>query len=218
MGRYVAYYRVSTERQKYSGLGLDAQKQSVSNFVKSNKAQLVAEFTEIESGKKKERIELNKAIAIARHQKAVLLIAKLDRLARNVSFVANILESKVAFKCCDMPEANKVMLQMMAVFAEYEREQISKRTKEALAQKKAQGFKLGNRRNLKEASIKGAEITKQKADDFARDTRLIIDVIEKQIKAPTLQAIADELNRRNIPSRRGGQWYASTVRNIILRN
>jgi len=141
--KFIAYYRVSTERQGQSGLGLDAQRTAVLSHI-TGTSELIAEFTEIESGKKNDRPQLAAALASCKKQKAKLIIAKLDRLARNVAFIANLMESGVEFIAADNPHANKLMLHMLAAFAEHEREQISKRTKDALAAAKARGTRLGN--------------------------------------------------------------------------
>lgn len=143
MASFVAYYRVSTARQGYSGLGLDAQRLAVGRFT-AGRGELVAEFTEIESGRKADRPQLVAAIELTRKHKAILVIAKLDRLARNVAFVSNLMESRIEFIAADMPEAQRVTVHMMAAIAEHERGVISKRTKEALEAAKARGVRLGN--------------------------------------------------------------------------
>ena len=135
--QYVAYYRVSTQRQGESGLGLDSQRETVRAFLHGNAQNLLAEFTEVESGKKDTRKELAKAIAKAKELGARLIIAKLDRLSRNASFIFQLRDSEVDFVCCDMPEANTLTIGIMAVMAQHEREVISTRTKEALKAKKA---------------------------------------------------------------------------------
>ena len=139
---FVAYFRVSTEKQGKSGLGLDAQKKSVAQFV-SDADQLLESYTEVESGKKQDRPKLRMALATAKTHGATLLIAKLDRLARNVAFIANLLESGVDVVAADMPEANKFMLHVMAAVAEQEATAISERTKAALQATKVRGVKLG---------------------------------------------------------------------------
>jgi DNA invertase Pin-like site-specific DNA recombinase len=147
MHTHIAYYRVSTDRQGRSGLGLDAQRSAVASYIDGvPEAQLLAEFTEIESGKKSDRPELAAALALCKKHKAKLVIAKLDRLARNVYFVAGLMESGVDFVACDMPYANRFTVHIMAAVAEHEREMIAKRTKDALAEKKKQGIRLGNPR------------------------------------------------------------------------
>ena len=140
MPKFVAYYRVSTDRQGQSGLGLEAQREAVARHI--GQSDLVAEFTEVESGRKNDRIQLAHALSLAKRTKAVLVIAKLDRLARNVHFISGLLESGVPFVCADMPEADRTFLQMMAVFAEYEAKRISERTTQALAALKRQGKTL----------------------------------------------------------------------------
>src|SRR5260370_29481903 len=152
MADFIAYYRVSTDRQGASGLGLDAQRQAVAGFIGTG--QLVAEFTEIESGRRHtNRPQLLAALAECRKRRATLVIAKLDRLARNVAFISALMESGADFVCCDNPNASPLLLHMLAAFAEHERQQISERTKAALAAAKARGTKLGNPRAAEAAAI-----------------------------------------------------------------
>src|SRR5690242_17040646 len=133
-GRFVAYYRVSTQQQGRSGLGLDAQRKAVADYLNGGRWTLVAEFTEVETGKGSnaldKRPELRAALALCKKRKATLVIAKLDRLARNVHFVSGLIESGVEFVAADMPQANKTMIQMYAVMSEWERDAISRRTKD----------------------------------------------------------------------------------------
>jgi DNA invertase Pin-like site-specific DNA recombinase len=136
-GKFVAYYRVSTAEQGKSGLGLDAQRKAVVDYLDGGKWELIGEFTEVESGKRDDRPELAKAVALCKRQKARLVVAKLDRLARDVHFITKLMKDKVDFVSVDNPYANKMTVQMMAVFGEAERDLISKRTKEALAAAKA---------------------------------------------------------------------------------
>ncbi len=144
---YTPYYRVSTQKQGISSLGLEAQQAAVRAFV-ADPAQLLGEFIEIESGKKNQRLQLLAAMAEARRVGSTLLIAKLDRLSRNASFILALRDSGVDFVCCDMPDANTLTVGLFAVLAQHERETISKRTKEALAAKKARGAQLGNPQNM----------------------------------------------------------------------
>ena len=130
--RFVAYYRVSTDRQGRSGLGLESQRADVLDFINGGAANLIAEFTEVESGKRNDRPELEKALALCRKEKAKLVIAKLDRLARNVAFISNLMESGVDFVAVDMPDANRLTVHILAAVAEHERELISERTRSAL--------------------------------------------------------------------------------------
>src|ERR687884_1412512 len=145
-GRWVAYYRVSTAKQGASGLGLEAQREAVAGYLNGGNWQLAAEFVEIESGRKNDRPELAKALAMCRRIGATLIIAKLDRLARNVAFVSNLMESGVEFTAVDFPTANRLTIHILAAVAEPQREMISARTKAALAAAKARGTKLGNPR------------------------------------------------------------------------
>ena len=142
MEKYIVYKRVSTDSQGIRGLGMDAQSESIAKSI--TKESIIAEFTEVESGKNKNRPELNKAIEMCKKKNATLVVAKLDRLSRSVSFLFNLRDSGVKFRCLDLPEMNTLTLGLFAVFAEYEREKISIRTKDALAALKAKGVKLGN--------------------------------------------------------------------------
>jgi DNA invertase Pin-like site-specific DNA recombinase len=211
--KFVAYYRVSTKRQGQSGLGLEAQSKAVADYLADR--ELVAEYTEIESGKRSDRPQLAEALTVCRRQRATLVIAKLDRLARNVAFVANLMESSVEFRCCDMPEANRTMLQLWAVMAEWERDQISRRTKEALAAAKARGVRLGSPAPERGSAI-GAASTKAKAEGHAANVLPIIDSI-KATGISSLRDIAAALNARGVKAARGGEWYAATVGRIIER-
>lgn len=210
--RHIAYYRVSTDKQGASGLGLEAQEAAVSRFLASAGGQLVEAYTEVESGKKaSNRPELAKALARCRKEKATLVIAKLDRLGRNVAFIASLMDSKVEFVCCDNPHANRLMLHMLAAFAEHEREQISKRTKAALKAAKARGVQLGNP-ELSEINDR----RRRRADEFAGAMATIIEQIRAE-GYTTLESIRDELNRRDVPTARGGRWHKPTVHNLVKR-
>lgn len=216
---FVTYLRVSTDRQGKSGLGLEAQRAAVLDHV-TGKGQIAAEYVEIESGKKNERPQLARAMTEAKRIGAVLLIAKLDRLARNVAFIANLLESGVEIAAADMPEANRFLLHVMAAVAEHEAQAISDRTRAALAAAKARGVALGwsmpkRQEEQRQASRKGAARNAQKADQLAANVLPVI----RQIAAGgvSLRQIADELNTRGIKTARGGLWYAATVRNVMVR-
>lgn len=213
MKRAVAYFRVSTDRQGKSGLGLEAQHEAVHLFAQHQGYQVAAEFTEIESGKKNERPELMAALLLCKKEKAMLIIAKLDRLGRNVAFIANLMESKVEFLAVDNPHANSLMIHLLAAFAEHERKQISTRTKEALQAAKRRGVQLGKH---------GREIESKKnskaADQFAETMQPIIN----ELKADgfiTVREISDELNRRGIETFRNGgeQWHRTTVHRLLKR-
>ncbi|WP_460673874.1 recombinase family protein [Larkinella ripae] len=160
--KYVANYRVSTAKQGRSGLGLDAQKAAVAGFVKD--APIIDEFIEIESGKNNQREQLQQAINAAKKHGATLIIAKLDRLSRNVAFIFALRDSGVNFQCVDLPEASTLTVGIFATLAQHERELISGRTKAALAEKIAQGANLGKPENMThQAQLKGAETNRQKA-------------------------------------------------------
>ncbi|MDB5243574.1 MAG: DNA-invertase hin [Spirosoma sp.] len=217
---FVSYLRVSTDRQGKSGLGLEAQRKAVADHV-AGKGQIAAEYVEIESGTKNERPQLARALAEAKRIGAVLLIAKLDRLARNVAFIANLLEAGVEIAAADMPEANRFLLHVMAAVAEHEAKAISDRTRAALAAAKARGAILGwaipeRKDEQRQASCKGAATNAQNADRHAANVMPII----RQIAAggASLRQIADQLNKRNIKTARGGLWYAATVRNVMARD
>ena len=143
-GRFVSYYRVSTDKQGKSGLGLDAQRRAVQQYLNGGTWSLIGEFTEIESGKRNERPELAKALAACKRQKAKLVIAKLDRLSRNLAFIATLMDSGVEFIAVDNPHANKLTIHILAAVAQHEREMIAQRTKDALQAAKARGVVLGN--------------------------------------------------------------------------
>jgi len=217
---FVTYLRVSTDRQGKSGLGLEAQRAAVLDHV-AGKGQIAAEYVEIESGKRNERPQLARAMAEAKRIGAVLLIAKLDRLARNVAFIANLLEAGVEIAAADMPEANRFLLHVMAAVAEHEAQAISDRTRAALAAAKARGVALGwsmpkRKEEQRRASRKGAAKNAENACMHAGNVLPII----RQIAAggASLRKIADELNTRGIKTARGGLWYAATVRNIMARD
>lgn len=217
--RYVTYLRVSTDRQGQSGLGLEAQRAAVLDHI-AGKGEIAAEYVEIESGKRNERPQLARAMAEAKRIGAVLLIAKLDRLARNVAFIANLLEAGVEIAAADMPEANRFLLHVIAAVAEHEAQAISDRTRAALAVAKARGVALGwsmpeRKDEQRQASRKGAAKNAQNACMHAANVLPII----RQISAggTSLRQIADELNTRGIKTARGGLWYATTVRNIMAR-
>jgi DNA invertase Pin-like site-specific DNA recombinase len=216
-GKFVAYYRVSTERQGQSGLGLEAQENAVLEYLNGGGWKLVDRFIEVESGKRNDRPELAKALAACRRLGATLVIAKLDRLARNVAFVANLMEAGVDFVACDFPQANRLTIHILAAVAEHEREMISQRTKAALAAAKARGVKLGNPNLTAEARAKGTAAghaaRQRKAAARAADLQPIIVGI-RATGATSLRAIAAELDARGIPAPRGGRWTATAVMRV----
>ena len=218
-GKWVAYYRVSTAKQGASGLGLEAQREAVAGHLNGGDWRLAAEFTEIESGKKNDRPELAEALATCRRIGATLIIAKLDRLARNVAFVSNLMEAGVEFVAVDFPTANRLTIHILAAVAEHEREMISARTKAALAAAKARGTRLGNPNGLTaEARTRGTAVAvaRRKAQAAARvaDLRPIVEEIKANGRT-SLRAIAAELDVRQIPAPRGGRWTAPAVMRLI---
>lgn len=215
MTKFVAYYRVSTDKQGQSGLGLDAQREAVARHI--GQAELVAEFTEVESGRKNDREQLAHALSLAKRTKATLVIAKLDRLARNVHFISGLLESSVPFVCADMPEADRTFLQMMAVFAEWEARKISERTKAALAQVKAQGRQLGCP-TPEVGSALGIAKIQAKADRYAERVGPLVQDIVRKSGACTLRDIAAALTARGVETPRGNiNWNPSQVSNLLKR-
>jgi DNA invertase Pin-like site-specific DNA recombinase len=214
-GKYIAYYRVSTKRQGKSGLGLDAQQNSVREYLNGGKWKLIEEVIEVESGKRKDRPELLRAIQLCKVHNATLLIAKLDRLARNVAFVSALMESGVEFVAIDCQQANRFTIHILAAVAEHEAALISQRTKVALQAAKRRGVKLGwVNPNIADYASKGAQIANanRSADAAERRERLapiIADI--KAAGAATLREIAAELNRREIPAPRQGDWSATQV-------
>ncbi len=208
MQKFVCYLRVSTSRQGVSGLGLDAQRQTVSSFIAGNSGELLEEFVEVESGAKNSRPVLDAALEACRRQKAVLVIAKLDRLARNVAFISQLMETRVEFVACDAPYANRLMLHILSAFAEHEREQISARTKAALAAAKARGVKLG--RN----GINLARQNRSAAIKFAEKMRPEFEALF-QARDRTLTSVAEQLNLSEVPTRHGKRWTATQVARVV---
>jgi DNA invertase Pin-like site-specific DNA recombinase len=220
--RFVAYFRVSTDRQGSSGLGLDAQRQAVARHIDSAKGILIAEFTEVETGtRKRHRPQMAAALATCRLKRAILVIAKLDRLARNVHFVSGLMESGIEFLACDNPHATRVLIHIMAAFAEYEAEAISRRTKEALAQAKARGVKLGNP-NLRPGdrfglALEGRKARMAKATERAEDVMHYVEAA-RRAGCQSLSEIARALTARGIETATGcSSWSAQQVKRVIAR-
>ena len=215
-GRFVAYYRVSTAKQGRSGLGLDAQKAAVLAYLNGGAWSLTAEFTEIESGKRADRPQLARALDLCRLTGATLVIAKLDRLTRNVAFLANLMEAGVEFVACDNPHATRFTIHILAAVAEHEREQIAARTKAALAASKARGKVLGGYRGgpVPSASA-GAAGKRAKANAFA--VRLFPTLTEMRARRLSLDAMATELAGKGIMTAEGGTWTATAVRRVLAR-
>jgi DNA invertase Pin-like site-specific DNA recombinase len=217
-GKFVAYYRVSTRKQGQSGLGLEAQRDAVHAYLNGGNWTLIGEYTETESGTRKGngRPQLAAALAQAKRDKATLVIAKWDRLGRNVAFVATLLESGVEFVATDMPSANRLTIHIMAAVAEEEARMISKRTKDALAAAKARGVKLGTPMNLTaEAQAKSAQINRLKAHkDYSHLERLVLEMLDK---GQSLRKIADHLNNSGERTRNGATFTAATIKRLADR-
>ena len=213
--KFIAYYRVSTDRQGRSGLGLEAQQQAVCDFLAEGE-ELIKSFTEVESGRKNDRPQLTAALDARRHHKAILVIAKLDRLARNVYFISGLMESGVEFVAVDMPQANRLTIHILAAVAEHEREMISQRTKAALQAAKVRGVKLGSPEPKKGAAI-GSQVLRDKADRFAANILPTIRDLQAQ-GVTSHKALARELNARGIQTANGRQWYQTTVKNVLKRS
>ena len=220
--RLLAYERVSTARQGQSGLGLEAQRKTIEDFAASRGAEVLARFTEVESGRKADRPEFGKALHLAKVTGATLVIAKLDRLSRNAAFLLALRDSGVRFVAVDMPEANDLTVGIMTVVARAEREAISRRTKEAMAVAKARGVKLGNpngAESLRRAGKGGVALraaVSANAAAFAADLAPVLADI-RAAGYVSLRAIAAELTARGIRTRRGGVWNVGNVTGLVIR-
>jgi DNA invertase Pin-like site-specific DNA recombinase len=212
MRNAIAYYRVSTDKQGESKLGLEAQQDAVSRYASANNVQVLKEFTEVESGKKHtNRPLLLQALNYCSSHKTILIIAKLDRLARNVFFIASLIERKVAFVAADRPDADKSMIYMEAIFAEIERDKNSTRTREALQVAKKKGVILG-----KHGKVLAAK-NKEAADGFAIQLQPMIEKFRKR-GITSVRAIEKELNRRKVPTFHNcGRWHTKSVHNLLVR-
>lgn len=209
---FVAYYRVSTKDQH---LGIDAQRRDVERFAKGK---VIAEYEEKESGKKNTRIELTKAIEHCAREKATLIVAKLDRLSRDVVFIYKLMDSGVDFVCCDVPGANKFTIGILAVVAENEREMISQRTKAALQVLKAKGVKLGSPQNFTSETRKlGQQANKRNARTSAANRKATELIKRYRNEGMTYRAIASKLNDLELTTRRGKPFHAITVQRLQNR-
>lgn len=211
---YVGYYRVSTKAQGRSGLGLESQHACVRSFI-GKQGCLIAEFTDVESGSATAREGLSGALKACRQHKATLVIAKLDRLARNVRFISQLMEAGIDFVAVDMPSANKLTLHIIAAIAEHERDLISQRTKDALSAAKVRGVRLGNPR-IAEAQARGVSARVNIAREYARRTYPMIQAL-RRAGSSTYSQLADALNQAGIPTQRAKLWTPSGVRNIEMR-
>lgn len=220
LGRFVSYLRVSTTRQGKSGLGLEAQRAAVAGYLNGGRWSLIEEVIEVESSKHNARPKLAHALALCRLRKATLVVAKLDRLARNVAFLSNLMESNVDFVAVDFPQANTLTVHILAAVAEHEGKMISERTKAALTAAKARGTKLGGDRagSIAGQALKGnrasVKVRQANAEKRAAD---LLPVIEQARAdgATSLRQIATFLNQRGIPTARGCAWNAAQVQRIL---
>ncbi|GFO76219.1 recombinase family protein [Bathymodiolus platifrons methanotrophic gill symbiont] len=216
----IGYVRVSTSEQGRSGLGLKVQESDIKEFCKNEGIQLIKILSEVESGKGFDALEkrpvLSQALNCAKKESAYIIVNKLDRLGRDVAFISSLMANKTPFIAAQLGrDADPFMLHLYAALSEKERELISTRTKAALQILKARGVQLGNQTNLDEARLKSNAINKKLASDFART---VSDIIEGyRIKGLSMGNVANELNKLGVKTRRGGQWHASTVKNIIDR-
>jgi DNA invertase Pin-like site-specific DNA recombinase len=221
MRQVISYLRVSTDKQGKNGLGIEAQREALARFIAAEGCEVLAEFVEVETGKGADaldrRPQLAAALAQARKAKAAVVVAKLDRLSRDVHFISGLMAQRVPFIVAELgADADPFMLHIYAALAEKERALISDRTRAALAQKKAQGVVLGNRTNLADASAKGADANRAAADAFAANVLPVVRQIEASgVKGS--RAIAAALNARGVRTARGGEWHATTVRNLLAR-
>lgn len=210
MALFISYLRVSTTKQGHSGLGIEAQRAAVEAYLASVGGELLDEFVEVESGSKKARPLLVQSIAQSRKCGATLLIAKLDRLARNVAFISSLMESGVEFVAADAPYANKLMLHILSAFAEYEREQISQRTKDALKAAKARGVRLGTN---------GSVLARQNREEAISAAEAIRPAVEEAVRCGcrTLASIAFALNQAGLRTRQGAAWSPGTAHRLVQR-
>lgn len=205
----IGYLRVSTGRQQLSGLGLEAQRVAVEGYARRTGDEIHQTYVETESGSTKRRPQLDAALASCRRTKATLVIAKLDRLARNVAFVSSLMESGVEFIACDAPYANRLMIHILSAFAEHEREQISERTKAALQAAKARGVKLGKNGEAL------AEKNRRAAETFARSVKS--QFVSEFSRGGSLRSIAERLNAKGVPTPRDCKWHAMSVHRTACR-
>lgn len=210
MQRWVSYLRVSTSKQGIGGLGIEAQREAVTAFAKARGGEILGEHLEVESGKRADRPALAAAIEQPKRAGAILLIAKLDRLSRSVALISSLMEAKIEFQAVDMPDASKLMIHVMAAFAEHEREQISARTKAALAAAKARGVRLGaHGRILADEAIAEAVAFSQPLENVVRE------IVAGG--ARNVREVAAGLNARGVPARLGGPWWPSNTALLMQR-
>jgi DNA invertase Pin-like site-specific DNA recombinase len=217
----IAYYRVSTQRQGRSGLGLEAQRTAIARFADAEGISIIQEFTEVETGKGADaldrRPQLAAALTLARQAKCPVVVAKLDRLSRDVAFIAGLMVQRAPFIVAELgADADPFMLHLYAALAEKERRLISERTRAALASRKQSGTKLGNPRNTADAAAKGREVSIREAERFAQTVLPVVHAIQRS-GVISLRGIASALNNRGVRTARGGRWQVSNVRNLLAK-
>jgi DNA invertase Pin-like site-specific DNA recombinase len=219
MKKFVSYYRVSRKEQSLSGLGLSAQRTAVEKYVISQNGKIIGDYTEIETGtNKKERVEIQKAIQQAKEDGAVLIIAKLDRLSRNVSFVSSLMDAGIEFLAVDMPSANNFTIHIFSALAEQEAKLISSRTRLALAELRKIGVVLGNPKNLNsDARAKGVQKIKENAINNDRNRQAQSVILSCKERGMSYREIAKYLNELNFKTRYGNQFLAPTVHQLYNR-
>lgn len=222
-GKFIAYYRVSTNKQGINGLGIDAQRETVNNFLNGGNWKVIDEFTEVESGQKANRPELTKAIKTCNLKGAKLVVAKLDRLSRDLHFITSLQKANIKFVVAEMPEMNELTIHLMAAMAQHERQMISQRTKQALAQARKRGIVLGNPCLRMGKQIEGSGDTskarkarKYLADNYAYQMKdIVFGLMTDGISS--LNGIANELNRQDYKTRFGKAWTATAVKRLVER-
>ncbi len=217
--QYIAYLRVSTQKQGYSGLGLEAQREIIQNYLSGISP--IVEYIEVESGRKVDRPKLKEALSHCRSTGATLIVAKLDRLARNVAFLSQLLESDVDIVFCDFPQANKMVLHILAAISQYEAELTAARTKAALQAKKARGYKLGNPEHLmdkhREAVSNSNKTNSEKAKNNANNKRAVAMLRILVNQGKTLQQMTDTLNAEGFTTAKGCKFVPATTLRLIRR-
>lgn len=222
-GKFISYLRVSTAKQGEGGLGIEAQREAVTRFLTGGHWELIQEIVEVESGKRNDRPKIAEALRLCRLHKATLVIAKLDRLARNVHFISSLMESDVEFVACDFPEANRLTVHILAAVAEHEAAMISARTKAALQASRAHGTSLGGQRvsnaRMSLIATKGADASVRVRRRAAAKRRADLLPVLRQLNSAgitSLRALASSLNSSGFTSARGGRWSAAQVRRILV--